>query len=114
MRISDWSSDVVSSDLIADDTAGDRGHIRRERIAAPRGEFGRQVRRPVLHTGFVAVDHRTGEIALAEARHRREQLGEILVEWERADKGRVGHESVRTCRTRWWQTHVKQKKIEQN
>src|SRR3546814_1267404 len=82
MRISDWSSDVVSSDLIADDTAGDRGHIRRERIAAPRGEFGRQVRRPVLHPGFVAVDHRTGEIALAEALHRREHLGEILVEVE--------------------------------
>src|SRR3546814_9794835 len=44
--------------------------------------FGRQVRRPVLHPGFVAVDHRTGEIALAEALHRREHLGEILVEVE--------------------------------
>src|SRR3546814_5346643 len=71
---------------IADDTAGDRGHIRRERIAAPRGEFGRQVRRPVLHPGFVAVDHRTGEIALAEALHRREHLGEILVEVERSEE----------------------------
>ena len=65
-----------------DEPPGERGHVAGERIAAPRRELGREVRRPVLHPGFVAVDQRAGELALAEPFERRQQLAEIFPEME--------------------------------
>src|SRR3546814_10870759 len=77
MRISDWSSDVCSSDLIVE-----AGH-------------GTEKQRPVnfVHLGARGID----VLACADA------LGIVPREHQggRSEERRVGKECVSTCRSRW-------------
>src|SRR3546814_1223650 len=88
MRISDWSSDVCSSDL---------------RLVADAGEGlgGRPVAGRLEHA---AQQH--GDIAEAHAGPlfdtRYDAVREIGVR-ARSEERRVGKEGVSTCRSRWWQ-----------
>src|SRR3546814_5814022 len=85
MRISDWSSDVCSSDLDqvgADEGGDDRGQQHR-RLQI----FGN----PAAHEG---AGQRKGGAA---ADQRREQA--------RSEERRVGKECVSTCRSRWSPYH---------
>src|SRR3546814_13618603 len=83
MRISDWSSDVCSSDLqrrVAENAGGGSDLRRRIRarsagLGAIRGDAGR-------HGGAARQDHVPGARARSEER-------------------RVGKECVSTCRSRW-------------
>src|SRR3546814_2542588 len=89
MRISDWSSDVCSSDLEARHPAG--------RAGAPcrRGD-GRGVR---LGLGR---DHLQGKAA----RSRRDLLPDLRGGARaRSEERRVGKECVSTCRSRWSPYH---------
>src|SRR3546814_16752730 len=88
MRISDWSSDVCSSDLQA--------------VAAGAGDaFARE-----------RVEHRVQPL------RRRAQRGEVRRVAGRLPRGqsvrseerRVGKECVSTCRSRWSPYHLKKKK----
>src|SRR3546814_7199040 len=76
MRISDWSSDVCSSDL-----AGDRidEQLHREADAGP------------------------GNAAIGQDRTfvRGDRVGLAAIGGKRSEKRRVGKESVSTCRSRW-------------
>src|SRR3546814_19590500 len=99
MRISDWSSDVCSSDLglgLALGPTRDRGTA----IQHPNGEFA-----------LVAVE------VIDNGRDR--QLVPGGVGWPRAgrtaqpvrsEERRVGKECGSTCRSRWAPSHQKQKK----
>src|SRR3546814_8686952 len=82
MRISDWSSDVCSSDLAV--TA----------LVAPMALHRRQLRRLVLG-GVEAVQ-------VADENLQRRQHGD---EAERSEERRVGKECVSTCRSRWSPYH---------
>src|SRR3546814_12022190 len=92
MRISDWSSDVCSSDLIVEARLPEARHPprpvgkRRER-----GGPSAVMRLPPL----LAVDHQPGL----------PQDGELL----RSEERRVGKECVSTCRSRWSPYHSKKK-----
>src|SRR3546814_7077847 len=77
MRISDWSSDVCSSDLMAPVPA----HI----LAA----------QPILHA------HPGLFIDVVEFRHHRRGHGRAAVHVGRSAERRVGKECVSTCRSRW-------------
>src|SRR3546814_2953479 len=90
MRISDWSSDVCSSDLPVgqrvgrlvagpggEDVAQETGGQRRERI-------DRNIR--IVRRAIDGVDHRDQALARSEER-------------------RVGKECVSTCRSRWSPYH---------
>src|SRR3546814_14465418 len=79
MRISDWSSDVCSSDLATDD---------RQRTA------GLEVA-PVEHRAQAGGD------AAADQRQLRVR--------KRSEERRVGNECVSTCRSRWSPYHSKKK-----
>src|SRR3546814_5771940 len=110
MRISDWSSDVCSSDLRALRDAGE-STLRVEPevggdlvVAAAAGvhlrRCGGQLRRP-------ALDCRVDVLA---GRHEPEgalrQLALDLVEGgQRSEERRVGKECVSTCRSRWSPYH---------
>src|SRR3546814_10134403 len=88
MRISDWSSDVCSSDL------------RVERLFRRKGE--RQIKRNViLHDRYGNVS----EIDLVVGG----RFGRTYVECKnysgRSEERRVGKECVSTCRARWWAEH---------
>src|SRR3546814_3845040 len=83
MRISDWSSDVCSSDLTAG--AADKAAL----------------------TSFPAPDCAMpqGWPAIAERRPHYVIFGETHGTRERSEERRVGKECVSTCRSRWSPSH---------
>src|SRR3546814_10267323 len=87
MRISDWSSDVCSSDL-ADVDRHHQVREDREKESNQQDEDIRWRRSP---------------------RHPQEMAGLAHVpshhEQDRSEERRVGHECVSTCRSRWWPFH---------
>src|SRR3546814_20312247 len=100
MRISDWSSDVCSSDLRADQ----------------RQAFGLGV--AVEAGDEAAVDLQRLDREAVQVRQRREAGAEIVeprqhaalaqgVEHARSEERRVGKECVSTCRSRWQPSHYK-------
>src|SRR3546814_18894178 len=96
MRISDWSSDVCSSDLVpsSDDLDGDVRPFEAVELVARRvvgAEVERLVR--VLDARRVVVE---AEIA----------PGRVV----RSEERRVGKECVSPCRSRWSTNHYKKNK----
>src|SRR3546814_10770936 len=88
MRISDWSSDVCSSDLIEDlvQKPGQPLALLEDDADEPRALCGREVARREQDLGEGA-----------DGGHRRAQF--------RSEERRVGKECVRTCRSRWSPYH---------
>src|SRR3546814_13819735 len=111
MRISDWSSDVCSSDLQA---AVDRA----DRDAAPvvRVEAGDRGARAVVRRLLDAV--REHEIAAidkdAHGEREEQRQHERHLDDRRSEERRVGKARVRTCRSLWAPTHDKKKKKKQS
>src|SRR3546814_14474597 len=106
MRISDWSSDVCSSDLgLAEKEAGRRG--RHDGLLLPRGERRLGGALDAAEAMFVeraaqpADDHPAHELRIAEA-----HLGLRRVD-VRSEERRVGKACVSTCRFRWSPVHLK-------
>src|SRR3546814_9783494 len=91
MRISDWSSDVCSSDLCCQfnlfGQGADKSYRRAWQFMAPRGRSPRQRR-----IGRPAVTYDGREQILE--RHRR-------LASQRSEERRVGQGRVRPCRLRW-------------
>src|SRR3546814_13292855 len=111
MRISDWSSDVCSSDL-----AELRGVFDAARDADYE-ELTREVRALCESEYVAAADvsrlrKRLNEIAAIDffGAHGR-QATEAAI---RSDERRVGNERVRTCRYRWSPEHYTKKKTTNN
>src|SRR3546814_13487620 len=92
MRISDWSSDVCSSDLLRDSVAkflGARYDIERRReIAASEAGWSRDIWREMAELGLLAAAIPAEAGGFAEG-----------IE-ERSEERRVGKECVSTCRSR--------------
>src|SRR3546814_15403126 len=104
MRISDWSSDVCSSDLDApsDLPAESVMHLEvdeqgsaevRERIAATLAHVLREVRETV-----------------ADWRPMCDKVNDLVQVLKRSEERRVGKECVSTCRSRWSPYHYKNNK----
>src|SRR3546814_1118748 len=91
MRISDWSSDVCSSDLVQTQVGGDdRGKLQLHRFEAA-VDFAR-------HADMIALDvHGAGKGALRPAGERGEHLAGLVVVVVRSEVRRVGKVCVRTC-----------------
>src|SRR3546814_11359776 len=99
MRISDWSSDVCSSDLIdARERVG--GQILKIEIAAGGGkdlapvDGGEDIRQP--------ADADAGQFIVIVVRHLNARHA---LERRRSEERRVGKECVSTCRSRWSPDH---------
>src|SRR3546814_17648613 len=89
MRISDWSSDVCSSDLPV------ASHVGQDRLGGGMPAcFG--------HAAVGLFRHPGDDQNFLGARHR---------DIERSEERRVGKECVSTCRTRWSTYHYKKKHI---
>src|SRR3546814_11706964 len=88
MRISDWSSDVCSSDLLQHEILG-------RVVAEHRREGDLGPRR--LHV----LGHHRGAA--------RKNLGPLVLD-ARSEERRVGKECVSTCRSRWSPYHLKKNK----
>src|SRR3546814_6523508 len=102
MRISDWSSDVCSSDLFVFGRVGDVVGV----------EVGKRHHRQ--HFTRVHVEHDPGAGKRLELAHRRAQFAfhcrlDAGVERERSEESRVGKACVSTCRSRWCPGNYKKK-----
>src|SRR3546814_4748193 len=92
MRISDWSSDVCSSDL--DQDFGDRPVARDGDEHAAAAIFGRV---------FEQISDQFVQVLALDPRDQR--LVARRVEAHRSEERRVGKECVSTCRSRWSPYH---------
>src|SRR3546814_20024375 len=109
MRISDWSSDVCSSDLhVVDNRDGGQEQLQGGRCTFPEqrqhpdceGDIGRRRNRPTL---FQTVRlRREQEIEGGGDDHARSRGDERQA---RSEERRVGKEWVRTCKSRWSPYH---------
>src|SRR3546814_16823561 len=105
MRISDWSSDVCSSDLLRLDA---RHFAQADRMDLPRGEVQRGVGANLLSVPGLAVRHGPGRERVARPRH-------VFVADERqqacvrSEERRVGKECGSPCRSRWSPYQYKKK-----
>src|SRR3546814_11865393 len=104
MRISDWSSDVCSSDLAVDIALGEgpRGAA----IAGRAKGFGIAISRDyttALAEAALVISVVTGTEAMNAAMAAKPHLrpGSIYCDFNRSEERRVGEECVSTCRSRW-------------
>src|SRR3546814_16987584 len=98
MRISDWSSDVCSSDLLTIPVL----HL------AGQGELVILLRQALA----IAFDHAADRYPPDNGRGDRKtfQHVDVLSCWRRSEERRVGKECVSTCRSRWWPYPYKKRK----
>src|SRR3546814_16359855 len=101
MRISDWSSDVCSSDLLCD--IEQREPVRRTGKAAhAQARPGRLMPEPGVHdaqiTGHVDAD---GQFAQYRGVERHGWSNPVRAASTRSEARRVGKECGSTCRSRW-------------
>src|SRR3546814_19250375 len=101
MRISDWSSDVCSSDLLILDHADEDFGILRARNQHPsaQNEGGHAGDIAVGPIGFLGAHH-FAELARTQDR-RRPLAAEPDRRRDRSEERRVGKEWVSMCRSRW-------------
>src|SRR3546814_11611141 len=104
MRISDWSSDVCSSDLPGDHLEGDPGARRHQ---PRRGSHGLPLAAQRRDAGARGSRAAPDLQCWRAAEPRRGELGRGGV---RSEERRVGKECVSTCRSRWSPYHLKKKK----
>src|SRR3546814_13203840 len=103
MRISDWSSDVCSSDL-AEEQRWRLDHLQHPEARLELLAAVAQEPRPVLGTGDDALELRHHLAAVAHAQREAVAAGEEGFE-HRSEERRVGIECVRQCRSRWSPYH---------
>src|SRR3546814_13515652 len=102
MRISDWSSDVCSSDLLA---------IRTGTLADARLIRTRIASRQFLTCAAPGYLDRTAPLDAVQDLDRHEHIVGTSTTWKfkqgdrRSEDRRVGKESVSTCRSRWSPYH---------
>src|SRR3546814_3934744 len=102
MRISDWSSDVCSSDLGHE--RGDEESGGRQGLPGMADDAG--VRGHLLQpaAGFLLAFQAPGHSGRPDGRGIPELAGRVPVD-DRSEERRVGKEWVSTCRSRWSQDH---------
>src|SRR3546814_13495398 len=101
MRISDWSSDVCSSDLVAAVAEFLVLQLLEEGDRTLPGDPGLG---KILHTRGVG-----GRFLCARESQEGPECGLLAERHRRSEERRVGKECVSTCRTRWSQYHKKKK-----
>src|SRR3546814_13289687 len=102
MRISDWSSDVCSSDL-SPSQAGQApcGALKLNR----RGSISAMVKPETGQANFSEKTMRFSGIAALLRLHPTRCLSQLVSSAVRAEERRVGTECVSEGRSRWWPNH---------
>src|SRR3546814_20318533 len=103
MRISDWSSDVCSSDLVVED--GSR--VGTVYFLMSEDNVRKQIQLPWMSFGSDAASQATEGVFLKSGAHPRTygNFTRLLGRYVRSAERRVGKECVSTCRSRWSPYH---------
>src|SRR3546814_8825842 len=101
MRISDWSSDVCSSDL-------EQAQIRMFDLAKRKHGITRKVLN--LETGIAISTLRSYEEGTSMHVSALVKMARVIPNELRSEERRVGTECGSTCKSRWSPTHIKKKK----
>src|SRR3546814_6999365 len=110
MRISDWSSDVCSSDLRRHLLPGPLEVDLRQ--ALRRRRRGREGQVDVLPDPLVVILGEVGRIG--DRREVRRLVEVVRRDEDRSEERRVGKEWVSTCRSRWSPDHSNKNKKKRN
>src|SRR3546814_11293768 len=97
MRISDWSSDVCSSDL--------GGHCLRHGELADAGVAVQATEAAGAHTAEGQAGEEGGGECVVDADRAGGEPLDHVVDHSRSEERRVGKECVSTCRSRWSPYH---------
>src|SRR3546814_17258368 len=97
MRMSDWSSDVCSSDL---SLSKEGPQVEPKALARRAQQLAARQSRSRLQI-FPRSSRIVDDVAIPVDDHMR---------WRRSDERRVGEEGVSTCRSRWEPYHSKKKR----
>src|SRR3546814_14540740 len=98
MRISDWSSDVCSSDLLQHRCGEGRGQFWSTGKASAKPFCNQQSDRTLLSVKPISAEKRREENDPGDTAQPRRGRN-------RSEERRVGKECVSTCRSRWSQYH---------
>src|SRR3546814_18354639 len=104
MRISDWSSDVCSSDLEKANYDAARKSIEEANAAQIKS-----IREQLDGTVGILKSERVDNQILAKAAELRANKPAHIVKLLRSEERRVGNECVSTCRSRWTPSHETKK-----
>src|SRR3546814_8834127 len=104
MRISDWSSDVCSSDLLILPVFVLDGENRREAVASMPG-VERLTIDLLLEEAAQWVELGIPALALFPVTPAGRKSLDAAEAWNRSEERRVGKECVSTCRSRWSPDH---------
>src|SRR3546814_11071110 len=108
MRISDWSSDVCSSDLIIENSGA-------AAVIVSNAKLARTVLPAVIRSSHARIvigmeDLRAAQSGAYTAYSWHDLIATHPTDPERSEERRVGNEGVSTCRSRWSPYHYKKKK----
>src|SRR3546814_15538032 len=101
MRISDWSSDVCSSDLVQREVGDDLAPLQIEAAEVGQPLEAATLEHRAALAGVVEAHHRGQEHALTAAQHAPGVVEHQHVGPQRSEERRVGKEWGSTCRSRW-------------
>src|SRR3546814_18955666 len=109
MRISDWSSDVCSSDLKDASFQTDYDYYAKHYIGRPSPLYFAERLTAELRKGAggengAKIYFKRDELNHTGSHKANNVLGQILLA-RRSEERRVGNECVRTCRSRWSPAH---------
>src|SRR3546814_17540592 len=113
MRISDWSSDVCSSDLAISCASSRKRSCCVSQLSASRSSLAQKQAassRSTSSAGVTAVGAARRILASSKLQKRPSSYSMAT----RSEESRVGKESVSTCRSRWSPYHEKKKKNNNN
>src|SRR3546814_18659634 len=106
MRISDWSSDVCSSDLLGPQGTvsllNEYFTIMVDCIQREEGMLDKFIGDAIMAAFGMPIPHGDDEDRAVRAAVA--MISELAV-WNRSEERRVGKECVSTCRSRWAQSH---------
>src|SRR3546814_20790198 len=100
MRISDWSSDVCSSDLTAP-----QFRERYQPLDTRKHEIEREIPRIEAEIAVLSADGISFEHIASEGRSFSDSWPTLSEEKKRSEERRVGQACVSTCRSRWSPYH---------
>src|SRR3546814_16824790 len=105
MRISDWSSDVCSSDLSATETVGRQLGLIQSDVTAIRSDVSdlHEMAQPhmIIKRPASAADHFNNAWLYHTMQRNPAKAREEIRALNRSEERRVGKECVSTCRSRW-------------